>query len=195
MATKRLFVGVRVNPEEQRDLKEVCKKLRVSADKKELNVKWSPQENWHITLKFLGEVDEARLPEMLTALDEAAAAASQSTVRASGVGGFPEDHRARVIYAGVSRTQALLDLQSEVEAAYAKHGFSPENRDFSPHVTLARLRSAGSITDLISPFVRKTFDDLHLTEIILFESRLAGNFPLYVPLHRASLNPSQPPSL
>jgi 2'-5' RNA ligase len=188
MALMRLFVGVRVSPDEQPDLKEVCRKLKIGSDKSEIFVKWSPQENWHVTLKFLGEVDDAMLPELKSALDEAAKTSFASEVRASGIGGFPEQRHARVIFAGVARTQALLDLQGEVENAFNKLGFTTEDRSYQPHITLGRLRSAGSVTNLISPFVRKSFDDLKLSEIVLFESKRTGPFSVFIPIHQSRLN-------
>ena len=184
---KRLFIGVQVSPALQPDLKQVYDKLKQMAQAHEYNIRWSPEENWHITIQFLGNSEEALVPKISEALDQVANNYRSFTVRASGVGGFPEERKARVIYAGVSRTQELLDLQSSVEQATQELGFTPEDREYSPHITLGRLRSAGSISDLISPFVRKKFEDFQLTELILFESTLRGTFPHYEPLHRSRL--------
>lgn len=187
MAQKRLFIGVQINSDLQKDLKQVHLKLKQMAESREYNIRWSPEENWHVTLQFLGNAEEALIPKIADALDSVAENFESFKVRASGVGGFPEERRARVIYAGVSRTQDLLNLQSSVEQATQSLGFVPEDREYSPHITLGRLRSAGSISDLISPFVRKKFEDFQLTELILFESTLRGNFPHYEPIHRAQL--------
>lgn len=187
MSSKRLFIGVQVSSKLQADLKQVFQKLKISAQTHDYNIRWSPEENWHITLQFLGPTEDALITKINEAIDQVASTYSSFTVRASGVGGFPEERRARVIYAGVSRTQELLDLQSSIEAATAPLGFKPEDREYSPHITLGRLRSAGSITDLISPFVRKKFEDFQLTELTLFESQLRGNFTHYEPLHRSPL--------
>lgn len=187
MADKRLFIGVGVNSENQSDLLEVCRKLKINASKKELEVRWSPPENWHITLKFLGDVEETQIEDLKAALDRASAKVEASKLRASGVGAFPEERHARVLWAGVARSQVLLDLQSEVEAECTPLGFPPEDRQFNPHITLARLRNAISVRDMISPFVRRTFNDVELSELILFESKQAGPFTTYLPLHRALL--------
>ena len=187
MAHKRLFIGVQISPTLQTDLKQVYTKLKQMAQAREYNIRWSPEENWHITLQFLGNTEEALIPKISDALDEVARNYQSFTVRASGVGGFPEERHARVIYAGVSKTQDLLNLQSSIEEATQHLGFTPEDRDYSPHITLGRLRSAGSISDLISPFVRKKFEDFQLTELTLYESTLRGTFPHYEPIHRAQL--------
>ena len=187
MANKRLFIGVQISAELQADLKQVYLKLKQIAQAREYNIRWSPEENWHITLQFLGNTDDALIPKIIEALDEVAASYHSFKVRAAGVGGFPEERRARVIYAGVSRTQELLNLQSSIEQATQPLGFTPEDREYSPHITLGRLRSAGSISDLISPVVRKKFEDFQLTELTLYESTLRGTFPHYEPLHHATL--------
>ncbi len=184
---KRLFIGVQISPTLQADLKQVYVKLKQMAQTGDYNIRWSPEENWHITLQFLGNSEDALIPKITEALDQVANNYRSFEVRASGVGGFPEERRARVIYANVARTQELLNLQSSVEQATQPYGFVPEDREYSPHITLGRLRSAGSISDLISPFVRKKFVDFQLTELVLFESTLRGTFPHYEPLHRSQL--------
>jgi 2'-5' RNA ligase len=187
---RRLFIGVQVDSEQQRDLQEVCRKLKISSEKKETYLRWTPPENWHVTLQFLGPVDESRIPDIEAALSRAASRCSAAEIRASGIGAFPEERRARVLYAGVARSQALLDLQSQVEAELNGLGFPGEDSDYHPHLTIARLRSAGSVSDLISPFVRKDFAKIRLHEIVLFESVQRGNFPVYIPLYRAPLGPN-----
>jgi RNA 2',3'-cyclic 3'-phosphodiesterase len=189
MSSKRLFIGVQINSSLQSDLKQVFVKLKQIAQTHDYNIRWSPEENWHITLQFLGNTEEALIPKLYDAIDEVARVYKSFKVRASGVSGFPEERRARVIYAGVSRTQELLNLQTSIEEATLPLGFKPEDREYSPHITLGRLRSAGSISDLISPFVRKKFSDFKLTELTLFESTLRGTFPHYEPLHRVKLQP------
>lgn len=186
---KRLFVGVQISPKVQPDLKQVYDKLKQMAKTSDYNIKWSPEGNWHITLQFLGNSEYALVPKIAEALDRVATNYRSFKVRASGVGGYPEERRARVIYVQVSRTQDLLNLQSEIEQVTQTLGFKAEDREYSPHITLGRLRSAGSISDLISPFVRKKFEDFQLTELILYESTLRGNFPHYEPLHRSPLRP------
>ncbi len=190
MAARHIFIGVKVDADKQLDLREVCRKLRISADKAEYNIRWAPESNWHITLKFLGEVDDSKLTEIKSALDETARVFSASEIRASGLGGFPDERHARVIYAGVAKSQALLDLQTAVESALHPLGFVGEERDYTPHITLGRLRSAGSVSDLISPFVRKNFSRIHLGELVLFETIQKGSFSVYVSLHSSALNPS-----
>ena len=194
LTEKRLFIGVKIQAGEQKDLQAVCKKLKQIADKSRYDIKWAPLDKWHITLKFLGNVKIEEINQLKQALSTLALNEFEFKVRASDVSGFPEPRAARVIYAGVSRTQKLLDLQSEIDALASSLGFASEEREYRPHMTLGRLRSPASITDLVSPFVRKKFHDFKISELTLFESALQGSFPVYIPLHTVTLS-AQPEDL
>jgi len=93
----------------------------------------------HLTLQFLGEADAALVPPLLAGL--AAIPTPPIRLRLDGVGAFPNPRRARVVWAGVAGdTAALADLQRAVLAVSAPLGFSPEERPFRAHLTLARVR-------------------------------------------------------
>ncbi|MEP4378328.1 MAG: RNA 2',3'-cyclic phosphodiesterase [Alphaproteobacteria bacterium] len=100
--------------------------------------RWVPVENLHITLRFVGEVDEDRavdLNTILARLDEPVL-----DVALGGVGHFESRGLVRSLWAGVDRTPALHHLQARVETACQRVGLTPESRKFHPHVTLARCR-------------------------------------------------------
>lgn len=112
-----------------------------------LPVKWVPPDGIHVTLKFLGEVEEAREAELRAALAQAAAAEGTGgeggegggvTVQVEGFGVFPDFRRPRVVWAGVAPEPALELLQHRVEQAFAPLGFPTEARAFRPHITLGR---------------------------------------------------------
>lgn len=109
--------------------------------REKLPVKWVRPENIHLSLKFLGEVDEAREPELRAALQQAAGSRAEAraiTVHVEGFGVFPDYHRPRVVWAGVAPDPALELLQHGVEQAFAPLGFPTDARPFRPHVTLGR---------------------------------------------------------
>ena len=99
--------------------------------------RWVPAENFHVTLRFVGEVPGYRAEEIDHALAQVEAAAFVLSL--SGVGTFAKGGRELSIWAGVERAPALERLQSKVESAMRRAGEEPERRRFSPHVTLARL--------------------------------------------------------
>lgn len=102
--------------------------------------KWSPPENLHLTLKFIGEVDEHTADDIVSVLDTVHAPAFEVALR--GIGLFEGKRGPRLLYAGVEASAALLDLEKRVEAALARvPGLDIEDRRFVPHVTLARLKA------------------------------------------------------
>lgn len=106
-------------------------------------LKWSAQDLIHITIRFIGGIPEARLPVVMGAAGEAAAASEPFTLSLSGLGAFPTTRKPRVIWVGLepdAGLDALHRLFTDLEAALRVRGFSPEERPFSPHITLARTR-------------------------------------------------------
>ena len=106
-----------------------------------LPVKWVRPESLHLTLKFLGDVDDAREPALRAALAQAAGGGPEPrgvTVHVEGFGVFPDFQRPRIVWAGVAADPALELLQHRVESAFAPLGFPTEARHFRPHVTLGR---------------------------------------------------------
>ena len=111
--------------------------------REKLPVKWVRPENIHLSLKFLGEVEDTRAPELRTALQRAAGSGGGAvprplTIQITGFSVFPDYHRPQVLWAGVTPEPGLELLQHGVEQAFAPLGFPTEARTFRPHVTVAR---------------------------------------------------------
>jgi len=100
---------------------------------------WVKRGGYHLTLSFLGEVDAARVTAITTTLEHIQA--PSFTVTLGGVGRFPPRGSARVLWVGIDHQPALLALQQQVERALVPLGFPPDDRPFSAHITLARLKS------------------------------------------------------
>src|SRR5579864_3699727 len=125
----RLFVGIEFPPE---------LKLRLSLLQSGVaGAKWVDPGNFHLTLRFIGEVDEGVAADVDEAL--ARLQAKRVSVQLAGVGVFGGE-KLRTLCVGVEREPALATLQSKIELALIRAGLPPEPRKFSPHVTLARLR-------------------------------------------------------
>ena len=103
-----------------------------------LPLKWVRPEGIHVTLKFLGEVADAREPELRAALGRAAAGGHALSLVVGGFGAFPGLERPRVIWAGLEPDPALESLQHRVEREFGPLGFPPESRPFRAHLTLGR---------------------------------------------------------
>ena len=109
--------------------------------REKLPIKWVRPENIHLSIKFLGEVDDGRAPALVAALKQAAGARTESrplTLQITGFGVFPDYHRPQVVWAGITPDAGLELLHHRVEQAFAPLGFPTEARPFRPHVTLGR---------------------------------------------------------
>ena len=122
----RLFVGIALPPE----LKLTLSRLAIGLP----GARWVDPGNYHVTLRFIGEVDEGLASDLDAHL--AGIRAKRFTMTLAGIGSF----NARNLFVGVERNPDLAHLQEKIESAVARSGVEPENRRFAPHVTLARLK-------------------------------------------------------
>ena len=102
--------------------------------------KWVPPENIHLTLRFIGEVDEAQGREI--AYDLAGVRARSFDLTLVGAGHFESGRRVRQLWIGVERNPDLVALRDKIESVLVRAGLDPEGRRFAPHVTVARLNGA-----------------------------------------------------
>lgn len=136
MKLMRLFIALPLPVTVLDELAAVQRRLRAAG----LPVRWVDPAGVHLTLQFLGEAPETQVPPLLAAL--AALPPAPFSLRLAEIGAFPNLRRPRVIWVGLAgAVAALRDLQRAVLAATAPLGFVPEERPFSPHLTLGRLRS------------------------------------------------------
>lgn len=144
-----MFVAVRPPSAAVHDLESWVAPLRPAAG----DLRWTPAEQWHLTVAFLGEVDERRYADLSPRLARAAARGTELALSFGGAGTFPRRaDRARVLWVGLGGDRpALARLAAAVSAAARRSGIAVEDRRFSPHLTLARARpSAGAdVTSLL----------------------------------------------
>ncbi|MEF8976663.1 MAG: RNA 2',3'-cyclic phosphodiesterase [Halapricum sp.] len=141
-------------------------------------------EQAHVTLKFLGDTDEDRLPELIEELEAAVETADVSPFEArfGGLGVFPSLEYISVVWLGVREGgEQMTALQEHIEDRTVAMGFEPEDHDFTPHVTLARMNHAGG-KDLVQEVVRERDPDagtLLVEDVRLTESILTDDGPQY----------------
>lgn len=134
------------------------------------DLRWTSREAWHITLAFLGDIDEAAVGRLLPRLGRAAGRHEQFSLAFAGAGAFPAAARARVLWCGLSGDQRLLaNLAVSVAAGARRAGAAPpdEGRPFRPHLTLARCRTSADIRDIVAALggyqgAQWTADRIHL---------------------------------
>jgi 2'-5' RNA ligase len=147
----------------------------------------------HVTLKFIGEADEDRLPELKTALDRAIADSGVGSFRATlgGLGVFPSFDYISVVWLGVREGGTeLARLHEAIEQRTTALGFDPEEHEFTPHVTLARMDHAGG-KDLVQEVVAgrdPTVGTVPVERVSLTESTLTPDGPEYDTVERFALD-------
>ena len=171
----RCFIGIPLPPDLWPALLDVQKRL--SGD-----IKRVEPENLHINLKFLGEVRDATIPSIEAAMDQVAGSTKPFTISVSGVGGFPNPHHPRVVWAGA---QGDFSVQAVLDTQLARLGFTSESREFTPHITLARVRS-GSVS-LPDAGVLGSFE---AARMCLMKSDLAVSGPVYSVVHASLFKPA-----
>jgi 2'-5' RNA ligase len=142
--------------------------------------RWSTLEQLHLTLRFIGEVVERDA----NAVDEALAgiSAPRFALQLKAVGAFG-GKSPRALWAGIAPNDGLIHLQRKIESAIQRLGFPAEERKFTPHVTLARLRAApaGRVMDYLADHALYASSPFEVQEFVLFSSRLTSNGSIYVP--------------
>ncbi|HET9018678.1 MAG TPA: RNA 2',3'-cyclic phosphodiesterase [Acetobacteraceae bacterium] len=143
--------------------------------------RWVPPENYHLTLRFIGEMPGYRAEEIDQAL--AGLKARSFTLTLAGVGTFHKGGRSVSLWVGAERNPPLDLLQSKIETALQRCGLEPERRRFSPHITLARLDNAPEAK--LAAFVQANnlfrAEPVPVEHFTLFSSRLGKDQAVYTP--------------
>jgi len=150
------------------------------------DVTWVEPANLHLTLKFLGDVDDAKVPALTDALRAAVQPHAAFTMTVEGIGAFPSTRSPKVVWVGVAADPSLLAALAEgVDRACMALGFPSETRPFAPHLTIGRVRSRRGLAPLVKAL--QTVECLGGTpapvdHVTLFQSTLSSKGPTYTPL-------------
>lgn len=182
----RLFVAIPVGDE----VAGYADALRSELNQSHPDVKWVKKENYHLTLKFLGEVDAKLVPEIRDRLMQAAEYCPPFYLETRGIGYFPNHRRPRVIWAGIRGETDKADFLGErIDAYLAELGFEPEKKR-SFHLTLGRVRSElswGDMQVMAASTQKNEQVTFRIVEFYLMESRLSQRGPEYTVLGKFSL--------
>ena len=143
--------------------------------------RWVPPENYHLTLRFIGEVESWRAQEVDEALAGIRARPFELSLR--GLGTFEKAGRISALWVGVEKTEALAFLQAKVETALQRVGLEPERKRFAPHVTLARTDRAPPEKVIAYVQAHNLFrlPPVAVEHFTLYSSRLGKEAAVYVP--------------
>ena len=169
----RLFVALDL-PERVRDrLAGLCNGIP--------EVRWIDPHNMHLTLRFIGEVEEPTFPEIDAALS--AIRYPGFRLALNGVNIFGDRRRARILWAGVRQSNDLIALQSKIESALSRVGLVAESRKFHPHITLSRLKGmkVHRLVGYLEANAAFMTEEFPIGAFVLYSSRLGRNGAIYRP--------------
>ena len=180
-ASERLFVAV---PLTEQARQEIVARLPA------LPGRLVPPQNWHFTLRFLGDTDPATRDRIIAGLS-AAALGSRFAISFAGLGAFPRANRARIVWLGVDEgARRLIAVAESVENAARLAGFPAETRPFKPHLTLSRIEPTRSVADVLTS-QRPVDVKMPVTHVALVRSQLGKGPAQYQVVERFALNGSE----
>jgi 2'-5' RNA ligase len=168
----RAFIAIELS----REIAEGVRRIQAGLRERTKDVRWVRPEGIHLTLKFLGDVDPDRIEGIASQAEEDVKTIGPFTVGVRGCGGFPQDRYPRVIWIGVvDPNDALKELQARVEQGMEGMGFAREERVYTPHLTIGRLRSGkgkGKVAQALEAMKACDLGTMEVREICLFRSLL-----------------------
>jgi 2'-5' RNA ligase len=191
MSLLRAFIAVEIPSALQHTILESTTSLRETLG--DDLIRWVPSQNVHLTLKFLGDVSPSNLDLIKQMLTAEAAQHPCFEMQAEGIGSFPNPRRPRVIWIGLHAPAALESLQRGIESASARLGYSADEKNFSPHLTIGRVKQNLSAPEIqhIRTELEKTKIGLlgivHVGAAYLFKSDLRPSGSVYTRLFSAPI--------
>lgn len=184
---KRLFAAIKIHPSQSylQVFKEISSSLRHE------RIKWVEPENIHLTLKFFGETDEIKIPDICLALQNAALLSGSLILKIANVGIFGSRYDPKVIWLGIEKNPELEKLAKNILTELEKYGWQADRQNFVPHLTIGRIREIMDkplFQQIISKYHDIGIQEENVTEIILYESILRREGPLYLKEFSVKLN-------
>ena len=170
----RLFIAALIPEEIRKQLLKYINSLKSDID----GVKWEKSDKLHITLKFLGNVEESKLDDITNLLSRLVERCSPFKYEISEFGGFPNLNNPKVLYMGLSENREFSRFQQNLDQGLSELGFEKEYRRFIPHITLGHVKKKINIKS--SPAI--THSRFEIVEIGLIRSELSPKGSVYTPV-------------
>lgn len=185
--TTRAFIAIELPDEISAFIHKIQERLRSYG----LKARWVRPENIHLTLKFLGDINNEYIKKAGDAIISAASENASMSLGAKGIGVFPGVKRPRVIWTGiVGQKKELADLQKTLDGNFETIGFPKEKRPFKGHLTIGRIKGkidARRLVDAMKEFGRFESKTFMADEVVLFKSELKPSGAVYTKLMSAAL--------
>lgn len=189
----RCFIAIELEKKLVNRLDKLQQRLIKEPHMNDRAVRWVRPSDIHLTLNFLGDVEDRAITELCRTVDTAVENIQPFEFEMAEYGCFPATGAARVLWAGVEDpTGRLVELQKTIENAIAPLEFRPENRKFRPHLTLARVKQSElgrNIAEQLQKSTNLPFQPARqaVSQVTVFQSSLTRNGPIYTAIHHSTL--------
>ena len=186
---KRLFIAV---PIQEKTRNEITCGILSDETTKRMLVRWTPIQNMHLTLQFLGDTDEKQIPVLKQILNRLGTSDITEELTFTNIGAFPKPSNPRVIWIGIKENESLRKMQRQLTADLIRNGFAADQKKFKPHLTLGRVKEHVTVPADMVQRIGELRDKLDLSvspldRVTLFESQLKPGGPIYTVLYEKKL--------
>jgi 2'-5' RNA ligase len=184
----RCFIAIEIDEEIRGQIGRFEEELRRKTGLDRPKVKWVEPSNIHLTLKFLGQVRDQAIREVCGLVEEVVAEHESFEVEVSGLGVFGRP--ARVLWVGTGASEGLLSVQKDIEERFCRAGFGSDDKKFSGHLTLCRVKNPGAgrqLEAVIGEYRALRFGSFRVDSICVYKSELTSAGPVYTLISRSML--------
>jgi RNA 2',3'-cyclic 3'-phosphodiesterase len=186
----RVFIAIEMDKVIKDNLADLQREMLGKVDLRKGDAKWVEPEDMHLTLKFLGEINDAQLVDVCNITKEVTGKHKRFDIEIGGVGSFG-GQSARVLWVGAgNNNENLLKLQDDLETQLAFAGWPEENRKFEGHLTLSRIKNTQAgikLAQLAKEYMNYSLDIVQVDSVCIFQSELTPKGPVYTLLGKYNL--------
>ena len=183
----RTFIAIKITPE--KEFLNLYSELKESLNDE--TIKWVEENNFHLTLRFLGNTTQNQVEGIQHSFERIVSKFQPFQINIKGIGYFESKNQPRVLFAKINDSPKLQLLATEIKKQIIPIGFKEGTREFSPHLTLGRIKFIKRKNDffsLINKFEETEIQKIVVSEIIFYQSILKPCGPIYKPLKIISFN-------
>ena len=188
----RTFIAIDFSPEIIRKISGIIKYFKTKTPAGAL--KWVAPENLHLTIKFLGEVPEGNLDKIKALINQTLVDTQAFGIGVEGLGMYPSAQKPRVIWLGIKGGEPIIKIHERLDSQLENLDIRPDNRGFSPHLTIARVRrntdreTVKVIGETLSAYKVDSLGVCTIDHVVLYKSDLTPKGPIYTELLSSPLN-------
>ncbi|MCD4736929.1 MAG: RNA 2',3'-cyclic phosphodiesterase [Bacteroidales bacterium] len=183
---KRIFLAVKILPDQNfldffNELKDAFHYERI---------KWIRSDNIHITLKFFGDVEDGKIPGIISIIESVTKKINPFVIELGGTGFFGNKSNPRVVWTGIKADQDFFNLGEELLSSFELVGYLRDHGKFKPHLTLGRIKFISDVHafhEILNDYNEDHFQELRIDKLILYESILKPQGPEYISLKSFNL--------